>query len=96
MAAIAPRAIGGVVDSQLKVYRTKNLRVVDASVILLQLGTMPMSTTYVIAEKVISPSCHWSYICSCPHSIFPEPSDQVPGPSFAGFHTPIVAPSGDD
>jgi choline dehydrogenase-like flavoprotein len=59
-AAMAPREIGGVVDPSLRVYGTKNLRVVDASVIPLQLGATPMSTIYAIAEKV-SQSQH---ICS--------------------------------
>lgn len=49
---MAPRDIGGVVDPQLKVYGTKNLRVCDASIIPLQLGATPMSTVYAIAEKV--------------------------------------------
>ena len=51
-AAMVPREIGGVVDPWLKVYGMKNLHVVDASVIPLQLGATPMSTIYAIAEKV--------------------------------------------
>ncbi|KAJ7728899.1 hypothetical protein B0H16DRAFT_1776498 [Mycena metata] len=60
-AAMLPRAEGGVVDPQLKVYETENLRVhlwfvedcheVDASVIPVQLSCHPMGTIYAIAEK---------------------------------------------
>ncbi|KAF8604820.1 alcohol oxidase [Ceratobasidium sp. AG-I] len=50
-AALAPRAIGGVVDPNLKVYGTTNLRVVDASVIPLHMGTHLARTVYGIAEK---------------------------------------------
>lgn len=48
---MAPKDMGGVVDPQLKVYGTKNLRIVDASIIPLQLGTHTMATVYAIAEK---------------------------------------------
>ncbi|CAE7060958.1 unnamed protein product [Rhizoctonia solani] len=50
-AALAPREIGGVVDVNLKVYGTANLRVVDASVIPLHIGTHIQRTVYGIAEK---------------------------------------------
>jgi choline dehydrogenase-like flavoprotein len=59
-AAMAPREIGGVVDPWLKVYGTKNLRIVDASVIPLQIGATPMATVYAIAEKVLSTAI---YLC---------------------------------
>ena len=51
-AAMAPREYGGVVDSDLKVYGTTNLRVVDASIIPLIIGAHLQATTYAIAEKV--------------------------------------------
>ncbi|KAK7458036.1 hypothetical protein VKT23_009946 [Stygiomarasmius scandens] len=46
-----PRADGGVVDSSLKVYGTKNLRVADASIIPLQISAHIQHTVYAIAEK---------------------------------------------
>ncbi|KAL4256902.1 GMC oxidoreductase family protein [Pleurotus pulmonarius] len=46
-----PREDGGVVDESLKVYGTNNLRVVDASVIPLQISAHIQHTVYAIAEK---------------------------------------------
>lgn len=45
------RELGGVVDSKLKVYGTKNVRVVDASVMPFQVSGHLTSTLYAIAEK---------------------------------------------
>ncbi|RDB20297.1 L-sorbose 1-dehydrogenase [Hypsizygus marmoreus] len=50
-ASMLPRAEGGVVDSELKVYGTANLRVVDASIIPIQIATHPIATVIAIAEK---------------------------------------------
>ncbi|CAE7227869.1 unnamed protein product [Rhizoctonia solani] len=50
-AALAPRAIGGVVDPSLKVYGTLNVRVVDASIIPIHIGTHLSRTVYGIAER---------------------------------------------
>ncbi len=46
-----PRENGGVVDTELKVFGTKNVRVVDASVLPFQLCGHLMSTLYAVAEK---------------------------------------------
>ncbi|TFY79282.1 hypothetical protein EWM64_g4733 [Hericium alpestre] len=50
-AAMLPREHGGVVDPNLKVYGTKNLRFADASVIPLMLSAHIQATVYAIAEK---------------------------------------------
>ena len=50
-ASMRPKADGGVVDEQLKVYDTDNLRVVDASVIPLIPHGNPMATVYGVAHR---------------------------------------------
>ena len=49
---MAPREMDGVVDGSLRVYGTTNLRVVDASVIPVELACHTQATVYAIAEKV--------------------------------------------
>lgn len=49
-AAMLPLKDGGVVDPDLRVYNTKNLRVIDASVIPIPLAMHPQMTVYAIAE----------------------------------------------
>jgi choline dehydrogenase-like flavoprotein len=46
-----PRNRGGVVSPELKVYGTRNVRVVDASVLPFQLCGHLTSTLYAVAEK---------------------------------------------
>jgi choline dehydrogenase len=50
--AMMPRELGGVVDEELRVYGTKGLRVVDASVMSTIVGANTCQTTYAVAEKV--------------------------------------------
>ncbi|KZS92239.1 alcohol oxidase [Sistotremastrum niveocremeum HHB9708] len=49
--AMMDRALGGVVDGTLRVYDTTNLRVVDASILPLQISAHLSSTLYGVAEK---------------------------------------------
>jgi choline dehydrogenase-like flavoprotein len=49
--ALTPWLVVGVVNAQLKVYDTTNLRVVDASAMPTQISAHLMSTLYGIAEK---------------------------------------------
>ena len=46
-----PQDIGGVVDPELVVYGTANLRVVDASIIPLIISAHPQTVVYAIAER---------------------------------------------
>ncbi len=48
---IGPRAAGGVVDSGFRVYGTRRLRVVDASVFPRIPGFFIVSAVYMIGEK---------------------------------------------
>ncbi|KAG6811803.1 hypothetical protein H0H92_005726, partial [Tricholoma furcatifolium] len=50
-ALMAPQEIGGVVDSNLKVYGTQNVYVVDASVIPLEPAAHLQATVYAVAER---------------------------------------------
>ncbi|KAF7317884.1 Alcohol oxidase [Mycena kentingensis (nom. inval.)] len=50
-AAMRPRASGGVVDTNLAVYGTSNLRVVDASIIPFQITSHTMSMMYAVSQK---------------------------------------------
>ncbi|KAK2617016.1 hypothetical protein QQS21_000107 [Conoideocrella luteorostrata] len=49
--AMLPRHLGGVVDSRLRVYGTKNLRVVDAGILPFQITSHTMSTLYAVAQR---------------------------------------------
>ena len=49
---MAPQNLGGVVDPQLKVYGTANVRVIDASIFPMTIGATIQATVYAIAEKV--------------------------------------------
>jgi choline dehydrogenase len=44
--------LGGVVDGRLKLYGAQNVRIVDASVLPLQISAHLSSTLYGVAEKV--------------------------------------------
>jgi len=50
-ASMLPREKGGVVDPDLKVYGTQNIRVCDLSVLPLHISTHPLATVYVFAER---------------------------------------------
>ncbi|KAG6009977.1 hypothetical protein E4U21_000748 [Claviceps maximensis] len=49
--AMLPRKLGGVVDSRLRVYGTKNLRVVDSGILPFQITSHLMSTMYAVAQR---------------------------------------------
>jgi choline dehydrogenase len=45
------RELGGVVDPELKVYGTKNVRVMDGSILPLQFSGHLTATLYAVAER---------------------------------------------
>jgi choline dehydrogenase-like flavoprotein len=51
-AAMLPRDLGGVVDPELRVYGTKGLSIVDASIMPLIPSNHLSATVYAVAEKV--------------------------------------------
>lgn len=51
--AMMPREMGGVVDPDLRVYGTKNLRIVDAGIIPILPASHLQAPVYAIAEKVL-------------------------------------------
>ncbi|KAJ7763137.1 hypothetical protein DFH07DRAFT_939310 [Mycena maculata] len=50
-ASMMRRELGGVVDAQLTIYNTSNVRVVDASILPIQISAHLSSTLYGVAEK---------------------------------------------
>lgn len=61
--AMLPRELGGVVAQTLLVYGTKNLRVVDASVMPIVTGGNPQTSVYAVAERasdIIKEAYGWS------------------------------------
>ncbi|EKM50933.1 uncharacterized protein PHACADRAFT_262829 [Phanerochaete carnosa HHB-10118-sp] len=50
-ASMLPKDLGGVVDPQLRVYGTTNIRVVDLSVLPLQLSVHSQAFVYALAEQ---------------------------------------------
>ncbi|KAF9443599.1 GMC oxidoreductase [Macrolepiota fuliginosa MF-IS2] len=52
-----PRSLGGVVDTELKVYGIYNVRIVDAGIIPMPISSHLAATIYMIGEKVRDPFC---------------------------------------
>ncbi|KAF4620899.1 hypothetical protein D9613_001210 [Agrocybe pediades] len=55
--AMMPQDLGGVVDTRLRVYGIRNVRVVDASIIPFPISAHLESSVYMIAERASLSSC---------------------------------------
>ena len=51
-AAMMAKELGGVLDKKMRVYGTKNVRVVDASILPFQTSGHLTSTLYAVAERL--------------------------------------------
>ncbi|KAL0957900.1 hypothetical protein HGRIS_000081 [Hohenbuehelia grisea] len=51
--SMLPQHLGGVVDTKLRVYGTRNVRVADASIIPFPVSAHTMSTVYMIGERAV-------------------------------------------
>jgi choline dehydrogenase len=45
------KGFGGVVDPELRVYGTRNVRVVDGSILPMKISGHPTATLYAVAER---------------------------------------------
>lgn len=77
--SMLPEDMGGVVDTRLIVYGTNNVRVVDSSIIPLQISAHLMATTYGIAEKAadVVKKAHERPPPPPESSLAPSPTDDV-------------------
>lgn len=60
--SMLPLDLGGVVDPDLRVYSTRNLRVVDAGIMPLVPAAHLQAVVYAIAEKVRSPNVFFFHV----------------------------------
>ena len=58
--AMMKRALGGVVDPELRIYGVNGLRIVNASIFPMGIGGHTSSTVYAVAEKVSIVPLTWS------------------------------------
>lgn len=60
-----PRDKGGVVDSKLKVYGTKNIRVADASILPVHISGHPQGMYWIAVDRMYSNIPFRYYLYNC-------------------------------